>query len=81
MQNNELDEKLRCLTSTIAEELGEILRCLVTQQIASKQAEIDQQLNTLRGLELLLNGNSCSPATTDNPEANPGTTTQEPPPP
>lgn len=66
MTDNILDEKLRCLTEVIATELGEILRCMVEQQIAAKQAEIDQRTLELQGLELLISGNACRPTSGEN---------------
>lgn len=77
MTDNILDEKLRCLTEAIATELGEILRCMVEQQIAAKQAEIDQRVTELRGLELLLNGTACQPTSGENPSS-PANLTGEP---
>lgn len=75
--SNELDEKLHCLTVAIAEELGTILRCMVEQQIAAKQAEIDQRIMELRTLELLISGTACQPTSGEN-SSSPANLTGEP---
>ena len=69
MTDNILDEKIACLTEVIAEELGTILRCMVEQQIAAKQAEIDQRIMELRTLELLISGTACRPTPGENPSS------------
>lgn len=56
---NILDEKFGCLATVIAEELGTIVRCIVEQQLAIKQKEIELQMLQLKGLELLLSGSTC----------------------
>jgi hypothetical protein len=56
---NILDEKFSCLATVIAEELGTIVRCIVEQQMAIKQKEIELQMLQLKGLELLLSGSTC----------------------
>ena len=56
---NILDEKFGCLATVIAEELGTIVRCIVEQQMAIKQKEIELQMLQLKGLELLLSGSTC----------------------
>lgn len=66
LNDNILDEKFACLTEVIATELGEVLRCMVTQQIAAKQAEIDQRILELQGLQLLISGQACLPHTGEN---------------
>lgn len=57
--DNILDEKFGCLATVIAEELGSIVRCIVEQQMAIKQKEIELQMLQLKGLELLLSGSAC----------------------
>jgi hypothetical protein len=56
---NILDEKFSCLATVIAEELGAIVRCVVEQQMAIKQKEIELQMMQLKGLEMLLSGSTC----------------------
>ena len=68
-QPNIFDEKIDCLVRVLAAETGTILRCIVDQQIAAKQAEIEQRILELRGLQLLISGNTCQPDPVDNPVA------------
>jgi hypothetical protein len=63
---NIIDEKFGCLATVIAEELGSIVRCIVEQQMALKQKEIELQMLQLRGLEMLLSGNVCDTPSVEN---------------
>ncbi len=44
--NNELQEKLNCIFTDVGAQLGDVLRCMVEQEISSHMARV-QQLNTL----------------------------------
>jgi hypothetical protein len=50
--DNVLNEKLQCLFTDVGIQVGEILRCMVSQEISMNLSRI-QQLNAL------LNGNDC----------------------
>ena len=52
-QNSEnLDEKLQCAFALIGMQVGDLIKCLVTQEIASNMNRINQLNN-------ILNGNAC----------------------
>jgi len=50
---NELEEKLICAFSDIGGQVGDIIRCMVEQEIASHMSRITQ-------LNSMLSGNTCA---------------------
>jgi hypothetical protein len=51
-----LEDKLKCAFTEVGDQVGEIIRCMVEQEIAANLSRI-QQLNSL------LSGNVCSTGT------------------
>jgi hypothetical protein len=59
-QNSEsLDEKLKCAFATIGVQVGDLIRCMVNQEIASN-------VNRIQQLNAILNGSICDTTTTQN---------------
>jgi hypothetical protein len=59
-QPNELEEKLKCAFADVGAQLGEVIRCLVSAEIASHMARIEQ-------LNAVLNTGICT-STPTQPE-------------
>jgi hypothetical protein len=57
---NELEEKLICAFSDVGAQIGDILRCMVSQEISANLSRV-QQLNAI------LNGNVCNGANITTP--------------
>ncbi len=55
MSEETLEEKLVCMFADVGAQIGDVIRCMVEQEIASHTARISQ-LNTL-----LTNENCCAP--------------------
>jgi hypothetical protein len=51
-QEQDLNEKLQCIFANVGAQVGDILRCMVSQ-------EISQNLNRIQQLNAILNGNDC----------------------
>lgn len=47
-----LDEKLQCIFADVGVQVGEILRCMIAQEISAS-------LNKIQQLNAILNGNDC----------------------
>ena len=60
INQNELEEKLSCIFADAGVQIGELLKCIIEQQIAAKFAEINQ-------LSALINGGVCNPPNNTTP--------------
>jgi uncharacterized protein YktB (UPF0637 family) len=49
---SELDEKLRCIFEEVGAQVGEVLRCMIQNEVASHVARIQQ-------LQSVLDGTAC----------------------
>lgn len=59
LTSDNLEEKLSCIFADVGAQIGEMLQCIINQQISAKFAEINQ-------LNALLNGGICNPQENNN---------------
>lgn len=50
---NELEEKLKCAFADAGAQIGALLRCMITAEVASHMARVEQ-------LNAVLNGTACA---------------------